>query len=59
MIESMHFVCFVIGLGELLGTVNIDLTPIGCGMPGVCGWYNIVDKAGCCLGQLQVCLGPR
>ena len=41
-------------VSDLFGIVSVDLTPMAYGLQCICGWYNIVNKAGCCQGQLQV-----
>lgn len=41
-----------------IGFASVDLTPLLCGLPSVCGWYNITDFSGHCHGQLKVSITP-
>uniref|UniRef100_A0A3Q1INX8 C2 domain-containing protein n=1 Tax=Anabas testudineus TaxID=64144 RepID=A0A3Q1INX8_ANATE len=43
---------------RVLGFASVDLTPLLCGFPSVCGWYNITDFSGQCHGQLKVSITP-
>lgn len=43
---------------RVLGFASVDLTPLLCGFPSVCGWYNITDFGGQCHGQLKVSITP-
>jgi hypothetical protein len=39
---------------EVLGFAAVDLTVLLYGMPLVAGWFNIIDFAGLCRGQIKV-----
>lgn len=43
---------------RVIGFASVDLTPLLCGLPSVCGWYNITDFSGQCHGQLKVSITP-
>lgn len=43
---------------RVLGFAAVDLSPLLCGFPSVCGWYNITDFSGQCHGQLKVSITP-
>ncbi|XP_074535960.1 C2 domain-containing protein 3 isoform X2 [Halichoeres trimaculatus] len=43
---------------RVLGFASVDLSPLICGFPSVCGWYNITDFSGQCHGQLKVSITP-
>ncbi|KAM7412854.1 hypothetical protein PAMA_020305 [Pampus argenteus] len=43
---------------RVLGFASVDLSPLLCGFPSVCGWYNITDFSGQCHGQLKVSVTP-
>ncbi|KAK7883077.1 hypothetical protein WMY93_029251 [Mugilogobius chulae] len=43
---------------RVIGFASVDLTPLLCGLPSVCGWYNITDFSGQCHGQLKVSVTP-
>ncbi|XP_020563815.1 C2 domain-containing protein 3 isoform X3 [Oryzias latipes] len=43
---------------RVIGFVSVDLSPLLCGFPSVCGWYNITDFSGQCHGQLKVSITP-
>ena len=42
------------GRDRVLGLVLIDLVPLLHGLNELLGWYNIVDLAGVCRGQMKV-----
>lgn len=42
----------------MIGFASVDLSPLVCGFPSVCGWYNITDFGGQCHGQLKVSITP-
>uniref|UniRef100_A0A3B4ZL74 C2 domain containing 3 centriole elongation regulator n=1 Tax=Stegastes partitus TaxID=144197 RepID=A0A3B4ZL74_9TELE len=43
---------------RVIGFASVDLSPLLCGFPSVCGWYNITDFSGQCHGQLKVSITP-
>lgn len=43
---------------RVIGFASVDLSPLLCGFPSVCGWYNIADFSGQCHGQLKVSVTP-
>ncbi|XP_061575633.1 C2 domain-containing protein 3 [Cololabis saira] len=43
---------------RVIGFASVDLSPLLCGLPSVCGWYNITDFSGQCHGQLKVSITP-
>ncbi|KAM4796190.1 C2 domain-containing protein 3 [Rhinophrynus dorsalis] len=43
---------------RVLGFASVDLSPLLSGFQSVCGWYNIVDFAGQCQGQVKVSVTP-
>ncbi|XP_022063857.2 C2 domain-containing protein 3 isoform X1 [Acanthochromis polyacanthus] len=43
---------------RVIGFASVDLSPLLCGFPSVCGWYNITDFSGQCHGQLKVSVTP-
>ncbi|XP_053564712.1 C2 domain-containing protein 3 [Bombina bombina] len=43
---------------RVLGFASVDLSPLLSGFSSVCGWYNIVDFAGQCQGQVKVSITP-
>lgn len=43
---------------RVIGFASVDLSPLLCGFPSVCGWYNITDFNGQCHGQLKVSITP-
>ncbi|XP_055022946.1 C2 domain-containing protein 3 isoform X2 [Boleophthalmus pectinirostris] len=43
---------------RVIGFASVDLMPLLCGLPSVCGWYNITDFSGHCHGQLKVSITP-
>ncbi|XP_030600293.1 C2 domain-containing protein 3 isoform X2 [Archocentrus centrarchus] len=45
-------------LDRVIGFASVDLSPLVCGFPSVCGWYNITDFSGQCHGQLKVSITP-
>uniref|UniRef100_A0A3P8NKJ6 C2 domain-containing protein n=1 Tax=Astatotilapia calliptera TaxID=8154 RepID=A0A3P8NKJ6_ASTCA len=45
-------------LDRVIGFASVDLSPLVCGFPSVCGWYNITDFGGQCHGQLKVSITP-
>ncbi|KAM9318099.1 C2 domain-containing protein 3 isoform 3-T3 [Pholidichthys leucotaenia] len=45
-------------LDRVIGFASVDLSPLLCGFPSVCGWYNITDFSGQCHGQLKVSITP-
>lgn len=58
---QQHLVFKVWHKGEMervLGFASVDLSPLLCGFPSVCGWYNITDLSGQCHGQLKVSVTP-
>ena len=53
------FVCFAsTELERVIGFASVDLSPLLCGFPSVCGWYNITDFSGQCHGQIKVSITP-
>jgi hypothetical protein len=38
----------------VLGCAAVDLSVLLFGMPSVCGWFNIMDSARRCRGQIEV-----
>jgi C2 domain-containing protein 3 len=40
----------------ILGFAAVDLTVLLFGMPWVSGWFNIMDFAGQCSGEIKVCI---
>ncbi|XP_069677731.1 C2 domain-containing protein 3 isoform X2 [Periplaneta americana] len=42
----------------VLGFATVDLTVLLCGMPWVSGWFNIMDFAGRCAGQIKINVTP-
>lgn len=52
----VHFAS--IELDRVIGFASVDLSPLVCGFPSVCGWYNITDFGGQCHGQLKVSITP-
>ncbi|XP_037071318.1 C2 domain-containing protein 3-like [Pollicipes pollicipes] len=46
------------GRDRVLGLVLIDLVPLLHGLDELLGWYNIVDLAGVCRGQMKLSLRP-
>ncbi|XP_043222700.1 C2 domain-containing protein 3-like [Amphibalanus amphitrite] len=46
------------GRDRVLGLVLIDLVPLLHGLNELLGWYNIVDLAGVCRGQMKLSLRP-
>ena len=42
------------GRDRVLGLVLVDLVPLLHGLNELLGWYNIVDLAGVCRGQMKV-----
>ncbi|XP_041850756.1 C2 domain-containing protein 3 isoform X2 [Melanotaenia boesemani] len=45
-------------LERVIGFASVDLSPLLCGFPSVCGWYNITDFSGQCHGQIKVSITP-
>uniref|UniRef100_A0A3B3ZKB9 C2 domain-containing protein n=1 Tax=Periophthalmus magnuspinnatus TaxID=409849 RepID=A0A3B3ZKB9_9GOBI len=56
--QSLVFKVWHKGIERVIGFASVDLTPLLCGLPSVCGWYNITDFSGQCHGQLKVAVTP-
>lgn len=58
-VHSILLFCFPLTeMERVIGFVSVDLSPLLCGFPSVCGWYNITDFSGQCHGQLKVSITP-
>uniref|UniRef100_A0A3P8SCK6 C2 domain containing 3 centriole elongation regulator n=1 Tax=Amphiprion percula TaxID=161767 RepID=A0A3P8SCK6_AMPPE len=56
--QSLVFKVWHKGVERVIGFASVDLSPLLCGFPSVCGWYNITDFSGQCHGQLKVSITP-
>ncbi|XP_028320437.1 C2 domain-containing protein 3 isoform X2 [Gouania willdenowi] len=62
LVEAREFLVFKVWhkgeMEQVIGFASVDLSPLLCGFPSVCGWYNITDLNGQCHGQLKVSITP-